>query len=73
MKTPKIVNIYLKHDDRVSMSLMDDLGDVIEEMDSDYLPYVNDIIGGDETSLEIDNETGQIIGWTPIQSLKKED
>ena len=73
MKTPKIVRVYLKHDDRASIVLEDDLGDVIEEMDSDYLPYVNEVLGGDDTLIEIDNETGQIIGWTPVTTLKKED
>jgi hypothetical protein len=31
------------------------------------MPYVNQILGGDDTQLKIDNETGKIIGWTPIQ------
>jgi hypothetical protein len=55
-----IVHLFLKHDDRAVIS-MDDI-----ERDG-YLPYVNAVIGGDQTSIEIDNETGKIIGWSPIK------
>jgi hypothetical protein len=50
----------MKHDDRAVLSV-DDIESV------GYLPRVNSVLGGDETSLNIDNETGTIIGWTPIK------
>lgn len=56
-----VVHLYLKHDDRVSLSYEG------AEMNSDYLPYVNDVLGGGDTSLRIDNDTGKILGWTPIK------
>ena len=56
-----IVHLYLKHDDRVFLELEG------IEMDSGYLPYVNPVLGGDATSLKIDNDTEKILGWTPIK------
>lgn len=56
-----LVYLYMKHDDRASLKLEG------TEMDSGYLPYVNDVLGGDDTSLRIDNDTGKILGWTPVK------
>lgn len=56
-----IVTIYMKHDDRASI-MMDEV-----EIHGDYLPHVNNNIGGDDTQFKIDNETGKIIGWEPIK------
>lgn len=55
-----IVSLNMKHDDRASIEM-----DGVEVVD--YVPYVNAVLGGDYTTLKIDNETGQIIGWTPIE------
>jgi hypothetical protein len=55
-----IVTLYLKHNDRAVFDF--------EDFNLDgYLPAVG-ILGGDSTTLKIDNETGQIIGWKPILS-----
>jgi len=55
----EIVKLYLKHGDRarIQMGEADEVG---------YIPYVNAVLGGDDTVLKIDNATGMIIGWTPI-------
>lgn len=55
-----IVKLYLKHADRASIQM-----DGVEEVG--YLPYVNEVLGGDDTVLKIDNDTGRIIGWTPVK------
>jgi hypothetical protein len=54
------VYLYMKHNDCANISIDD-----VEHQG--YMPYVNQILGGDDTQLKIDNETGKIIGWTPIQ------
>lgn len=54
------VTIFLKHDDRAFIK-MDD----IEH--EGYLPYVNETIGGDDTRLVIDNETGLIQNWKAVR------
>ena len=55
-----IVNLFMKHNDCVVLSM----GSV--EIQG-YLPHVNSVLGGDDTDLIIDNETGLIINWTPIR------
>ena len=62
------VSVFVKHDDRALISLLDANNNTVEEQTDDYLPYVG-VFGGEETELEIDNETGKIIGWVPIHSL----
>ena len=59
----RVVRLYLKHDDRTSFGFED--GDFEIDKHSDYLPHVG-ILGGDDTTLTIDNDTGKIIGWIPI-------
>ena len=61
----KTVEVFMKHDDRASFTILDENGNEVFEQNSDYLPYLG-IFGGDDTSLKIDNETGKIIGWVPI-------
>ena len=55
--------VFLKHDDTASL-LIDKEGEEILDHHG-YMPHIG-IFGGDQTELEIDNETGQIIGWKPI-------
>ena len=69
MSEVKKVYVFLKHDDRASIISIDADGNEIQRIDGDYLPYVG-IFGGDDTILKIDNETGKIIGWVPIENLK---
>lgn len=54
-----IVTIFVKHNDMAIIEM-----DGVEH--EGYMPYVG-VFGGDDTSLEIDNETGKIIGWKPIK------
>ena len=65
------VELYLKHNDLATIILLDDDGNNIQEKNG-YIPYVGNI-GGDDTHLIIENETGKIIGWKPILSLKTDD
>ncbi len=54
-----IVMIAMKHDDRASIEM--DGAEVVG-----YMPYTG-ILGGGFTVLKIDNETGKIVGWIPLQ------
>lgn len=60
------IRLFLKHDDRANFELVSPGGNVLLESEG-YLPYVG-ILGGDDTAIEIDNETGKIIDWKPITS-----
>lgn len=31
-----------------------------------YVPYIKGIGGGDYIEIEIDNDTGKIVGWVPL-------
>ena len=68
----KTVHIYMKHDDRCVIELLDENEQDVEEMSSEYMPHVG-IFGGDDTDISIDNETGKIIGWIPLRTLKTGD
>lgn len=70
-KKPVFVKLFLKHDDRTYIGLLDLGLKPIEEQESGYLPYVG-ILGGDDTDLLIDNETGRIVGWQPLNTLQME-
>lgn len=59
-----IVSVFMKHDDRATMVLKERGGAVLAESEG-YLPSAG-IFGGDDTELEIDNETGRILNWKPI-------
>lgn len=49
--------------------VVDDDGDVIFEHDG-YVPNIPAIGGGDYFEMEIDNDTGKIMGWTPLTPEK---
>lgn len=68
---PKTVYVFMKHNDCAVIQLCDKDGNVIEEKDG-YLPPVG-IFGGCSTELKIDNETGYILNWKSINTLKGED
>ena len=65
-KPVKTVTVFLKHDDRASLTLIGRDGQTIGEFDG-YLPELG-IFGGDDTKLSINNDTGEIIGWKRIQA-----
>lgn len=67
-KDIKKVKLYMKHNDTACIECYADDDDCIIDQDG-YMPYVG-ILGGDETELTIDNETGQIIGWKPIKTVE---
>lgn len=61
----KTVKVMMKHDDRAVMTLSGH--DRQELFDHDgYLPEMG-LFGGDTTELEIDNDTGQIVGWKRVE------
>lgn len=31
-----------------------------------YFPHIDKVCGGDDLRIEVDNETGRIIGWVPF-------
>lgn len=39
----------------------------------DYMPYISFLCGGDDIDIRIDNETGKIIGWRPLELEDFED
>jgi len=42
-------------------------GDLVECIDADgYVPYIAAIGGGDYIVIDIDNETGKVVGWVPL-------
>lgn len=61
----KYVEIQMKHDDRTSIMLYGYDGLEIYEHNG-YMPRLG-VFGGDDTHLKIDNSTGLIVGWKPIQ------
>lgn len=66
-------HLFLKHDDRAVVTLVDDQGNEVYEHEG-YLPHFPDsVLGGDQTILKIDNVTGRIIGWKPLDHTKLED
>jgi hypothetical protein len=69
-RQPKFVKIAVKHDDRATIHLLDSDKQKIDEHDGG-MPYVG-IFGGDYTKLLIDNASGLIIGWKPIERLKSD-
>lgn len=58
------ISIFMKHNDMTSITVSDN-DKVVAEGDG-YMPYLNSHLGGDDTQMTIDNETGKIIGWEPI-------
>lgn len=64
----KRVRIGGKVSDMCFGALFDDKGKLVEEHDG-YVPNIKALGGGDYLRLEIDNATGQILNWKPIQSF----
>lgn len=62
---PTTIHLHMKHNDCVAFTVENEKGEEILDMHSDYLPTVG-ILGGDDTTLRIDNATGKIIGWKPV-------
>lgn len=58
------ISLFMKHNDCASITISDGDKNIVEH--DGYMPYLNSFIGGDDTQLTIDNETGKIIGWEPI-------
>lgn len=61
----KTVKLFMKHNDTAFIEAVDPNGVTVFERDG-YMPYVG-VLGGDESSFEVDNETGKIKGWEPIK------
>jgi len=67
------VRLYMKHNDCASVEIVDNTGKTLYQRDG-YMPYeLNDSLGGDDTELLIENETGRIIGWQPCNLPENND
>lgn len=66
--------ISVKCSDSCDYAVVDDQGNYILEGDG-YVPRNWGVGGGDYVKLTIDNETGKIVGWVPIdlKTLEIED
>ena len=69
-KVPKYYRIQVKHSDCGHYELLDTNHNIIEEVEG-YAPDTA-IGSGDYTELMVDNDTGIIVGWVPIKTLKDE-
>jgi len=58
-----------KCSDMSTLVIEDDNGDRLLYYDG-YVPNIPAIGGGDYFEMEIDNETGKIMGWTPLTPEK---
>lgn len=61
--TAKVLSLYGKSRDANTVCVTDSDGNEIVLADGDYIPYGLGIGGGDYIELEIDIETGKIVGW----------
>ncbi len=62
---PLYVTINMKHSDMAELHLKGENQEVLAEYE-DGMPNLG-ILGGDYTKLTIENATGKIIGWKPIE------
>ena len=62
---PVYVTISMKHSDMAELYLKGENQRTLKEY-IDGMPHLG-ILGGDYTKLTIENATGKIIGWKPIE------
>jgi hypothetical protein len=68
----KTVYISGKVSDLFHGTLFDEDMQILEEVDG-YVPAISAIDGpGDYIGIQIDNATGTIVGWKPIETFKSE-
>ena len=67
---PVLVRFDAKHSDLVSVALMDADENTLKEFDSGESIG---IFGGDYTTLVIENETGRILDWEPIELVSDDN
>lgn len=70
MATPKFLNITAKCSDMCDARLIDADGNVISRRNG-YPPTA--VGGGDYIRIEIDAQTGQIVGWKPLDETALND
>jgi hypothetical protein len=72
-RMPKYVSIYGKVSDMCIITLLDEKRFLIEEHVG-YVPPFPAIGGsGDYIEIEVENETGKIVDWKPIEKLTEDE
>ena len=66
MSAPMIVYLSAKCSDMCFTTVIDQDGNEVLEKDG-YVPHIKGIGGGDYLSIKVDNATGKIVGWVPVQ------
>ncbi len=66
-----------KCSDRSWYYIKNEYGETVKDGEG-YAPYVKGVSDGDYIEIEIDNETGKVVGWVPmtvdsVESFNEED
>jgi hypothetical protein len=67
-----VIQLYMKHNDCCDIVGIDVNQQIVLEHDGYMLP-LQKFMGGGGTRIKIDNSTGKIIGWVPVNLQELDD